>query len=906
MSADQTNSDTDGIADRFGSLQLRFNDLTKDAFELREANQRLAVKNDGLTVECRQLLETANNYKGALVQEEQAHAKEQRISHELNDALAKMQQQLHGVQAENTALRTEVEDLQRSRGQQVSQLEEQLRAARQSFAQQEQRLVNVQQDAAIAGQQVAARDGAVAQLQAQLAHLQQQDPTGVLEVLALRDAHISELQQQQSTMLGQLEEQRSQVSTLQGQLTSKGAYVVRLEATAEKAARLRSEEAKRQLDEEECLRDQVGKLEEQLSSLEESKQILTAQLTGNEEQVQEYEDRIGELRKERESLRDGAEKARVVEQELRGRLQRTDAQVYALTEVNQQNDDKLRELVTRIEELEEQHRIMVDVTDVVVKDRNLVREQQVISQTLANHHGKARTDLVHALVTHQTITRELLGTPGREYMSLPDIILPAEQYQPVPKTPAPQSGGSVDSLQRKVDVCDQWNEQVNMGWSQRQPHPPQPSRVVPPAHQFAPSFDPHLNSTMNPVAGFMPYGAADQTQGSRYHTHGQSTIHHGHAAPGFLPTGYMPQAGGGPGGDPSDPPDSPGGGSPHGNWYGGPRRPPDGNQGFHQWPGAPPIQPLRNRAYQQHGRPFGQGGRDPKLSKYDGTVSWEAYEVKLKLMGAQYAWDDQTKLAKLVEALEGAALTFFSKLRLEDREDYRITSEKFGKRFGPRAPPRTARGQLSSAIQKEGESLEEYAERVQGLSIEAWGSTYPGTVEANAMEGFIQGLADKEAALAAMERNPGSLDEALCHVRDYIHNRQSLMGGRRSRPPRSVNWAAEDTVIREAAVAKQPDKPSSANEATLSEVASGLRDLKTVMSQLVMSMNKASSSTSSSPARGGSPNRSQACFNCGEPGHFKRECKKPLRSPGSPRRTASPGRKDTTTSKPAEASKTPN
>ena len=49
---------------------------------------------------------------------------------------------------------------------------------------------------------------------------------------------------------------------------------------------------------------------------------------------------------------------------------------------------------------------------------------------------------------------------------------------------------------------------------------------------------------------------------------------------------------------------------------------------------------------------------DPKLTKYTGKIPWCAYEVKLDLMATKYNWDEATKLAKLVEALEDVALTF--------------------------------------------------------------------------------------------------------------------------------------------------------------------------------------------------------------------------------------------------------
>ena len=64
--------------------------------------------------------------------------------------------------------------------------------------------------------------------------------------------------------------------------------------------------------------------------------------------------------------------------------------------------------------------------------------------------------------------------------------------------------------------------------------------------------------------------------------------------------------------------------------------------------------------------------RDPKLSRYSGNIPWCAYEVKLALMVQNYQWDEETKLAKLVKALEDKALTFFSSLSEDVRNNYAL------------------------------------------------------------------------------------------------------------------------------------------------------------------------------------------------------------------------------------------
>ena len=117
------------------------------------------------------------------------------------------------------------------------------------------------------------------------------------------------------------------------------------------------------------------------------------------------------------------------------------------------------------------------------------------------------------------------------------------------------------------------------------------------------------------------------------------------------------------------PPDNPppyapydGGVPPYGqNPYRNPYRNPGGQgQDNPNWnlPGG--YHPLRQYQGWNPMGPFLPHPHDPKLSKYDGSLSWRAYEVKLEHMANQYGWDDGTKLAKLVEALEGKALNYFN------------------------------------------------------------------------------------------------------------------------------------------------------------------------------------------------------------------------------------------------------
>ena len=68
---------------------------------------------------------------------------------------------------------------------------------------------------------------------------------------------------------------------------------------------------------------------------------------------------------------------------------------------------------------------------------------------------------------------------------------------------------------------------------------------------------------------------------------------------------------------------------------------------------------------------------DLKLTKYDGKVPWRVYEVKFDHMAHKYNWENATKLAKLVEALEDKALTFYSSLPETTQESYSLVKAKF-------------------------------------------------------------------------------------------------------------------------------------------------------------------------------------------------------------------------------------
>ena len=166
--------------------------------------------------------------------------------------------------------------------------------------------------------------------------------------------------------------------------------------------------------------------------------------------------------------------------------------------------------------------------------------------------------------------------------------------------------------------------------------------------------------------------------------------------------------------------------------------------------------------------------REPKLTKYDGSISWTAFEAKLNLIAEKYQWDKDTKLMKFVEVVDGKALEFFSTLTTLEQNTYRRVSAKFETRFGKREDARTARNKLHVISQKKEEPLAEFAERTQWTAQNAWGREGPRMVGVTATEAFLHGIRDQDAALTVMNKKPENLDEAAELVKEVIQNRLSL------------------------------------------------------------------------------------------------------------------------------------
>ena len=182
-----------------------------------------------------------------------------------------------------------------------------------------------------------------------------------------------------------------------------------------------------------------------------------------------------------------------------------------------------------------------------------------------------------------------------------------------------------------------------------------------------------------------------------------------------------------------------------------------------------------------------------RMTKYDGKVNWKAWFMQFDDIADRRRWNYTIKLGKLKELLKDDALAYFSRLPLNVRESYRLLCAKMNLRFGQKDTPRTAQTQLFVIKQKDEEELEEWAERCLAVSMDGWQDQSEAVAQEQAVHAFLRGAREKDSALAVMDKEPASIDDAVKQMRQATTNRQTFSrSGRSSGSIRTIYMEEDD------------------------------------------------------------------------------------------------------------------
>lgn len=127
-------------------------------------------------------------------------------------------------------------------------------------------------------------------------------------------------------------------------------------------------------------------------------------------------------------------------------------------------------------------------------------------------------------------------------------------------------------------------------------------------------------------------------------------------------------------------------------------------------------------------------------SKYDGTVSWEDYEIQFELISELNNWKDDQKAMFLAASLSGNAQSVLADIDKTKRKDYKSICEAFNRRFGTENRTELFRVQLKNILKRKEQSLPELAQTNNILSRKAYPKAQLEHQELLSIDHFIDSL----------------------------------------------------------------------------------------------------------------------------------------------------------------------
>ena len=308
-----------------------------------------------------------------------------------------------------------------------------------------------------------------------------------------------------------------------------------------------------------------------------------------------------------------------------------------------------------------------------------------------------------------------------------------------------------------------------------------------------------------------------------------------------------------------------------------------------------------------------KGPAPPKMSTFDGKSDWRPFYTQFTHIASRYKWTDQQRLDKLIECLRDRALKYFSSRPAEDQDSFKKLSAKLDERFGKKDLPHIIRRQLQDIKQDPDDSIEEFADKVQEMTTDGYPDTPDNCRQTVAIDAFLRGCQNKQAALTAMDKNPLTLDDAIQHMKSAITNQRLILGAKKTEVKRvkfetcdeESEEEGEISTVRAIYSQNKTQNTEQTNysklEFRMKKIEDDNRDTQSKLKEILQiltngNQNQFQRSRSNSNERitsskfrspQASPSR-WTCFNCDQEGHFARDCPQRRNRSPSPQKTSKP------------------
>ena len=249
-----------------------------------------------------------------------------------------------------------------------------------------------------------------------------------------------------------------------------------------------------------------------------------------------------------------------------------------------------------------------------------------------------------------------------------------------------------------------------------------------------------------------------------------------------------------------------------------------------------------------------------RIRKFDGNneEGWEVLIQRFELLAG--LGDKSEWLESLFICLDGKALDACTSMPVKLRGQYTEVKKALKERFGKDLRTIHAYSDLNHATRQTGESLEDFGDRVQGLTMRAYPEKSLSDLQSAMLSQFLCGLNEPWLQAKLIEKSLSSLDEALKEVRSLRQTRDALAAIGAVVGTDDVEQLPSDQVL----VAKAVN-PTDQLEQKVCKLQEKLDEVIGVIAAI-------GDAKHSEVGGGQRTNRERRCFGCGEPGHFKRNC----------------------------------
>ncbi len=203
---------------------------------------------------------------------------------------------------------------------------------------------------------------------------------------------------------------------------------------------------------------------------------------------------------------------------------------------------------------------------------------------------------------------------------------------------------------------------------------------------------------------------------------------------------------------------------------------------------------------------------DPKLGWFSGNAGEqiESFLFQFGRTANRRQWSADHSACRLLDLLGGRALEFVKRLPETALHDYEQLAEHLRLRFSFKMNPRTARKELSAVKQTEGESLEEFSQKVGTLALDGYTTMDPQSLNELSVEAFLRGVSDKFSARHVIEKDSKTISEALQSMKEFQASNKAIFGtsSPKSYQQRCITSFPHRARSPDIALSSQPNPPT--------------------------------------------------------------------------------------------------